>query len=183
MSVVYRQLRQLMPDDWSARRVCFMHAAPADMRMARRLFSNRVEFGASFNGIVCAAADLSMPLATYAALEQYAQQYVEGLGASVAKSSSERVRQLVLMLLPSGNCTLEQIAGYLSVDARTVRRRLLNEGTSYQLLLDQVRKALVQRYLRGAPRKYAEIALLLGFNGPTSFSRWFRKQFGCSASA
>ncbi|AEI81661.1 hypothetical protein CNE_BB1p02370 (plasmid) [Cupriavidus necator N-1] len=36
------------------------------------------------------------------------------------------------------------------------------------------------RYLSEVSRKHAEIALLLGFSGPSSFSlsRWFRHEFG-----
>ncbi len=183
VGMLYRQLQQMLPETWRARRVCFMHAAPQDMRVARRLFSNRVEFGAPFNGIVCATADLEMPLATYARLEQYAQQYVEWIGSNQNRSSTETVRQLALTLMPSGTCTLGKIAKLLGVDERTVRRHLLNEGTSYHALLNEIRRELVQRHLSNAPRKHAEIALLLGFSGPASFSRWFRAEFGCSASA
>jgi len=51
-------------------------------------------------------------------------------------------------------------------------------GTSYNELLNEVRKDLVVRYLSEVSRKHAEIALLLGFSGPSSFSRWFRHEFG-----
>ncbi|MBK6613804.1 AraC family transcriptional regulator [Ottowia sp.] len=183
VGMLYRQIQQMLPEAWRARRVCFMHAAPPDARVARRLFSNRVEFAAPFNGIVCAVADLETPLATYARLEQYAQQYVEWISSDQNRSSTETVRQLALTLMPSGTCTLGRIAKLLDVDERTVRRHLLNEGTSYHELLNQIRRELVQRHLGNAPRKHAEIALLLGFSGPTQFSRWFRQQFGCNASA
>ena len=132
---------------------------------------------------MCAVADLETPLATYARLEQYAQQYVEWISSDQNRSSTETVRQLALTLMPSGTCTLGRIAKLLDVDERTVRRHLLNEGTSYHELLNQIRRELVQRHLGNAPRKHAEIALLLGFSGPTQFSRWFRQQFGCNASA
>lgn len=183
IAMVYRSFKQALPEAWHARNVCFMHAAPADMRTAKRVFANRVEYGASFNGIVCAAADLESPLAAYAQLERYAQQYVESISTGTSRSSAEKVRHLTLTLLPFGHCTLVQIARYLGVDERTVRRRLVNEGTSYNELLNQTRRELAQRYLSGVPRKHVEIALLLGFNGASAFSRWFRQQFGCSASA
>jgi AraC-like DNA-binding protein len=182
MGMLYRLLQQALPETWKAQSVCFMHAAPPDMRTARRFFSNRVEFGAAFNGIVCLASDLQITLATYSRLDRYARQYVESVGANLNRSPAEKVRQLTLTLLPSGKCTLGHIARHLGVDERTVRRHLLREGLCYNELLNQVRRELVQRYLSGSPRKHAEIALLLGFSGPSSFSRWFRQQFGCSAT-
>ncbi|MGH8784178.1 MAG: AraC family transcriptional regulator [Cupriavidus necator] len=183
MGTIYRLLKQALPETWQAQSVCFMHATPPDMRTARRFFSHKVEYGAFFNGIVFLASDLQLPLSTYSRLERYAQQYVESVGASLSQSSAEKVRQLALTLLPSGKCTLGHIARLLGADERTVRRHLLREGLSYIELLNQVRRELVQRYLSGSPRKHAEIALLLGFSGPSSFSRWFRQQFGCSATA
>ena len=183
VGMVYRFFRHALPETWRAQNVCFVHAAPKDARTSTRFFARRVEYGASFNGITCLAGDLEMPLSTYSRLDRYAQQYVESVAAGQNQSAAERVRQLALTLLPSGKCTLGHIARYLCVDERTVRRHLLREGLSYNELLNQVRRELVQRYLSGPPRKHVEIALLLGFNGPSAFSRWFRHQFGSSASA
>jgi AraC-like DNA-binding protein len=182
MGMLYRFLKQALPETWRAQRVCFMHAAPTDLRTATRIFSRRVEFGAPLNGIVCLPVDLQMPLSTYSRLDRYVQQYVESLGPGLSQASAEKVRRLALTLLPSGKCTLEHIARNLGVDERTVRRRLQREGLSFIELLNQVRRDLVSRYLSGPPRKHAEVAVLLGFSGPSSFSRWFRQQFGCSAT-
>ena len=183
VAMLYRNIQQLLPEHWRARSVCFMHGAPADTRTARRVFGTRVEYATPLNGIVCAASDLAAPLATYAHLERYAQQYVESMTASAERSATDKVRHLALTLLPFGQCSLAQIARHLGVDERTVRRHLAQEGTSYNALLNQIRRELAQRYLGGVPRKHAEIALLLGFNGASVFSRWFRQQFGCNASA
>ncbi|MFJ4291818.1 AraC family transcriptional regulator ligand-binding domain-containing protein [Cupriavidus sp. NPDC089707] len=182
MAMLFRLLKQALPENWRARSICFMHCAPSDTRAARRVFSQPVQYGADFNGIVCMASDLALPLTTYSRLDKYVQQYVESVAANAGQSSTEKVRQLVLTLLPSGKCTLADIAGHLGVDERTVRRHLLREGHSYNALLSEVRRELVQRYLAGPPRKHAEIALLLGFSGSSSFSRWFRTQFGRAAS-
>ncbi|WP_426265434.1 hypothetical protein [Sphingomonas sp. PWP1-2] len=47
-----------------------------------------------------------------------------------------------------------------------MQRRLQNEGTSFQLTLDDVRAGLADHYLRQTPMTSAEIALLLGFKDP-----------------
>ncbi|MBP0634229.1 hypothetical protein [Cupriavidus sp. AcVe19-6a] len=89
-----------------------------------------------------------LTLTTYSRLDKYAQQYVESVAANAGQSSTEKVRQLVLTLLPSGKCTLADIAGHLGVEERTVRRHLLREGHSYNALLSEVRRELAI----GAPR-------------------------------
>lgn len=148
---------------------------------AKRIFSHRVEFGAAFNGIVFFQSHLQTPLSTYSSLDRYAQQYVESVSARSGQTAAEKVRQMIVALMPSGECSLARIAGLLGVDVRTIRRRLGDESMSYNELLNEVRKDLVERYLSEVSRKHAEIALLLGFSGPSSFSRWFRHEFGYRA--
>jgi len=69
----------------------------------------------------------------------------------------------------------------LHVDRRTLHRRLALEGLTFSGLLDQVRAELARRHLRESDRPLREVAELLGFSRPSSFSHWFGRQFGCSA--
>ncbi|MBA2962349.1 MULTISPECIES: AraC family transcriptional regulator [Ramlibacter] len=172
-------LRQLLPDQWKAQKVCFMHAKPADTRTARRLFSN-VEYGAPLNGILFPASYLQLPLSNYAQLDRYAKRYLESMGADLQGTLEEKVRQLIISLLPSGGCSLEHIAGRLTLDPRTVRRQLAREGHSYASLLNAIRRELAERHLAHPNRSLAEVGALLGFRDASSFSRWFRDNFGCS---
>ena len=58
ITVVYRFLKQALPEGWEPVRVCFMHEAPRDLRAVRRVFSNRASFKEAINGIVLKRADL-----------------------------------------------------------------------------------------------------------------------------
>lgn len=49
-------------------------------------------------------------------------------------------------------------------------------------MLEQVRSDLVKHHLRDSDLPHGEVAGVLGFAGPSSFSHWSRIQFGCSAS-
>lgn len=42
-----------------------------------------------------------------------------------------RARHILLVLLPSGQCSIDQVAQQLGVDRRTVHRRLEREGTTF----------------------------------------------------
>jgi len=48
--------------------------------------------------------------------------------------------------------------------------------------LDEVRAELVLRHLQESDLPLGEVAGLLGFSGPSSFSHWFRATFGTSVS-
>ena len=180
MGMVMRFLYRALPAGWQPLNVCLTHSPPADLRVAHRVLGRRVEYGALANGIVFRKSDMELPMATQARLDAYTRQYVQSLMSSTTTSTTALVRRLALILLPAGQCTLPRIASHMGVDARTVDRRLAREGTQYGALMDQIRSELVRQYLVGRPRKQAEIATLLGFSGATVFSRWFRRQFGCT---
>jgi AraC-like DNA-binding protein len=178
ITVVYRFLKHALGEDWAPQRVCFMHAAPRDLRAVRRVFSGRVSYQEAINGIVLQRADLARPLSTHSQLGRYAQDYVQALGAGAPLSTAAQVRRLILATLGTGHCSLEAIARQLHLDARTVRRHLDAEGTSFNGLLQEVRRELAPRYLAGASRSREELAMLLGFGAAQSFTRWFRAEFG-----
>src|SRR6516164_7796642 len=52
VGALYRILRLILGSEWSARAVCFTHAAPAVLDVHRRLFGRSVRFSQEFNGIV-----------------------------------------------------------------------------------------------------------------------------------
>lgn len=91
-----------------------------------------------------------------------------------------RVRELIEVLLPTGHCSIVQVARSLGVDRRTVQRRLAGSGQTFSSLLNAVRAELAERLVPNPRRSLTEIAEALGFSEPSAFSRWFRGQFGCS---
>ncbi len=55
-------------------------------------------------------------------------------------------------LLPTGLCSVERVAQHLSVDRRTVHRRLEQAHTTYSDILAEARADLVFRYLENRER-------------------------------
>ena len=93
----------------------------------------------------------------------------------------EDVRRTTLLLLPSGRCTIEQVAEHLGVACRTVQRGLAEQGQSFSSMVNEIRKELATRHVIESDRPLTEVAMLLGFSAPSAFSRWYHAQFGCSA--
>ena len=90
----------------------------------------------------------------------------------------EQVRATLAQHLPDGESTLEQIAGRLSMNARTLRRRLNEEGKDYTQVLDELRRELALAYMRNPYCNPNEVAELLGFSQPSTFTKAFRRWTG-----
>lgn len=88
-------------------------------------------------------------------------------------STVERVRAVLLELLPGNEATIEKTAERLGMSKRTLQRRLEDEGASFRSLMSTCRENLARHYLRNTRLPGYEIAFLLGFEDPNSFYRAF----------
>jgi AraC-like DNA-binding protein len=185
IGVMLRLMRQFLGAQWRPRRVCFTHEAPQDIGTHMRVFGPCVEFRHDFNGIVCGRQDLDTanPSAD-PAMARYAQQLLDSTLREQDSPPSllDDVRSTALLLLPSGRCSIEQVADHLGVVCRTVQRRLSEQGTSFSEVVNELRTELAQRHVEGSERPLTEVAALLGFSAPSGFSRWYTTQFGRSPS-
>jgi AraC-like DNA-binding protein len=93
-------------------------------------------------------------------------------------SAAARVRALILKAMPSGDVDQDGIARALNQSASTLQRRLRQEGTSYQRLLDATRHELAVDYLKDGRHSLADITFLLGFADQSNFTRAFRRWTG-----
>lgn len=98
-------------------------------------------------------------------------------------SHAERVRATLRELLPSGRCSIDNVARRLGVSARTLQRRLRAEGTGFQAEVACTRQALAEHYLRQSELSSRQIAYLLGYEDPNSFIRAFHAANGSTPEA
>jgi AraC-like DNA-binding protein len=73
---------------------------------------------------------------------------------------------------------IETLAKHFNMSSRTLRRKLTNQGTSFQNILSDVRKKLSIEYLRGTNLSIDEIADRLGYSDATNFRHAFKKWTG-----
>ena len=118
-------------------------------------------------------------------------QRLAAADSNAAKSCEDACRKLLLQMeieedLISRIChlllstpgefpKLDIIASRLSIGTRTLRRRLKGLGTSYQRILDDVKKELAIEYLQTTSLSVQEISDLLGYSEVTNFRRAFVK--------
>lgn len=182
LGVMMRVIRQLIGQDWLPRGVYFEHTAPGNLKMHTRIFGPHLLFNQDFNGIVCSSNDLDTPNEfADPAMIRYAQKLLEFSPPPDEAYVFDDVRRTILMLLPCGRCSIEQVGEYMGMKPRTIQRRLTERGQTFSVAMNDIRKQLALRYVLESKRSLTEIAEQLGFNAASSFSRWFQSQFGCSA--
>jgi AraC-like DNA-binding protein len=68
------------------------------------------------------------------------------------------------------------------LSTRTLARRLASEGTTYEEVVDQLRRSLALEYIKENGISLSQIAWLLGYEGSASFNHAFRRWTGRSPS-
>ena len=89
----------------------------------------------------------------------------------------------VQRLLPHGRANVETVAKGLALSVRTLSRKLSGEGTTFAAVVDELRRSLALEYLREPRFTLSQIACLLGYETPTSFTHAFKRWTGRSPSA
>jgi AraC-like DNA-binding protein len=78
---------------------------------------------------------------------------------------------------------LDVVARALGTSARTLRRRLSEEGTSFRGLLEDVRIARADDWLTHGDRSITQIGLELGYADSANFTRAYRRARGMTPLA
>lgn len=94
-----------------------------------------------------------------------------------------RVQGALVDLMLVGRTGAEDVAAALGTSRSTLQRRLREERTTYQAELDATRRDIAIRYLTKTALGVDEIASLLAYRDPNSFSRSFRRWTGRSPLA
>lgn len=186
--VVVRLCRGLYRRDHAPLEVHLRRPIPANPEPWLRAFKAPVTFGATENMLVFKAADFDQPL-EFANPElarqndevaaRYLQRFGEQSSASPGRRAiRDRLRAILIEQLPRGEPSQERAAEALHLSARSLQRRLADEGTSYKTLLDDIRRELALSYLRQAQHSISEITYLLGFSDTSSFTHAFRRWTG-----
>ena len=178
-ATVLRQVTTFGIDD-EIREVRIAHEIPhADEHRAHFAAPLRVT---DENAVVLSASLLQgKPRAADPAIEQFLVAQIEAAVSDTKDPIATAVSRAIVELLPDGVPTLDDIAPRLETSERTLRRRLVDAGTTYDQLLTGIQRERALVLLAGS---YAigEIALAVGFADPAGFSRAFKRWTGKTPS-
>ena len=161
----------------------FSYAEPAHSAEYRLMYSADLRFNRPNTLLAFEASYLDLPVVQN---ERSAKEFLRTAPESIllkyknGSSLTARVRRRLRQFLPGTVPDFEQLAREMSMTAATMRRRLHEEGESYQSIKDQLRRDLAISYLSHSRRSVMDIAVELGFSERSAFHRAFRKWTGAA---
>ena len=151
---------------------------PDDATDFERVLGCPVHAGAEADELAIPRSSWRLPLrrrdsTLHAILASQAEEQIVRLGSD--ERAAAQLRRTLSGAMPSGRVDLATAARRLGTSARTLQRRLEQEGTSFQDVLDDVRRETAEGYLTESRLSVGEVGYLLGFSEPAAFHRAFKR--------
>lgn len=164
------------------REVNFIHSKPENTDEHKIIFKCPVNFNKPKNDLIFDNKDLSLQIKysnseLLGLLEKYASGLLERLDLN--NTYTEKATHLINKMLSKGEKPgIEKIAIELALSVRNLQNKLKDEKTTYQGILDQLRKEISLEFLKKTDAVIYEVAFLLGFSEQSSFNHAFKKWTG-----
>ncbi len=163
----------------------FPHAQLGGLKSYNAALGCDCQFGATYAALRIRTQDLGLPLPDRNPLMlQMAQEYIRQNFAAPTRLVTEGVRDCIRKLLNAGGADLSSVAQHLGMHSKTLQRRLREEGSRFDHLLDEVRRDQFESLItQPHPPHLAQIALMLGYSEQATLTRSCRRWFGRNPSA
>jgi AraC-like DNA-binding protein len=178
LTVLLGFLRDVLGPAWAPDEVWFEHGRPVGAKELARIYKAVIHFDMPCNALFFPRSLLARPLPTEHRdlahlLEPYLEQLLRQKNESCALDRAVllHIRES-LSLQPA---SLEQTARQQGIGARTLQRRLRDQGKTFQKLVDQARHESSLAYLADRSLSIGEVACKLGYADVTAFNRAFRR--------
>jgi AraC-like DNA-binding protein len=140
------------------------------------------EFKQAYNQIRFPRHFLSLPLvmADPNAVKHALAQVEKEVAARAMLEVPDIVPRVRVALQPgvAGYPALGEVAAKLCVSERTLKRRLSESGSSFQVLLDEARRRRAIELINAGQLSLQQIAQILGYTDPATFTRAFKRWTG-----
>lgn len=183
LAAVMNMSRMLVGQRISPQRVEFKHNRKEDIDEFERYFGAPVRFGRRRNAIflersvvelTCRNADPRL----LKILKAHCDELLAKLGPDT--DLIDQVEHLISAQLTSGALTAKSVAKKLGMSERTFARRLAERGTTYGQILNDTRRRLAERCIREPGARTKQVAFMLGYTEPATFTNAFRRWTGKS---
>src|SRR5271168_601200 len=161
----------------------FSYAEPKHSAEYRLMYCDDLSFNGPHTLLAFESDHLDLPVVQN---ERSVKEFLRSAPESIllkyknGSSLAAKVRRRLRQCLPGEVPDFEGLAVELNLTSATMRRRLREEGASYQSIKDQLRRDMAISYLSHSTRSVMDIASELGFSERSAFHRAFRKWTGAS---
>jgi len=179
IAIMVQFSRQLVNQHLSPIRVNLMQMPPS-VEPYEQYYGCPVHFQHGWASVVFPATYLSIPISQPdKTLQDILQQQADTALQALPKTDEfmKRVHQHLARLCQDGQPHVDELADRLHLSIRTVQRRLLDSGTTFQQALDEVRQQLCWQYLQ-QDIQLSDIAQLLGYSDQSAFTRAYKRWTG-----
>lgn len=184
IAIVVSVAREITGSDLQPLQVDLPSPRPESSAEYRTVFRCPVLFDRSVGSVTFSRQQIALPTI---ASDTTLAGYLGDLAAITVKPLAERdastisaVRNVLWSLLPAGRPDLWRTAAEMDINARTLQRRLGEEGSSFSRVLDDLRRDLANELLADRKLAVSEVAFLLGYSEPSAFQRAFRRWYDVS---
>jgi len=179
------KLGHWLVDGFAVEKISFTKSAPTHPEEYEQQLRTRVLFNQAQNELVLSEQVLSAPIKqANSSLCQLLKAQADALIGQLNQDNSI-THKVVLWIrdhLIDGEPDKSCLAQSLNISPRTLQRKLAEENTSFQQLVNDIRRQLAEDYLAHNELSTGEIAYLLGFSEPSNFYRAYKKWTGKTPS-
>jgi AraC-like DNA-binding protein len=159
----------------------FAYPEPPRSAEYHMMYSEHLRFNAEVTALTFDRSYLDLPVVQN---ERSARDFIRAAPANIVlkyKNTTGIAAQIRRRLRTAARTewpSFEALAASLNMTASTLRRRLVDEGQSFQAIKDQVRRDIAIEYLCHTKKNVTDIANELGFAETSAFHRAFKKWTG-----
>ncbi len=170
---------EILPEE-----IGFLISEPSNIDTYRKLFGiNELKFGCKTNYLLYNRTDLDAKMVgsdseMYSHFDRLLMESLEE--HDVVKYYSRAARRLIHKNMQAEIPKVDEVAAELTMSKRALQGKLKEEGTSYQQLVNDIRKEISIRELKNKNLNITEVAFLTGHTDISVFSRNFKKWTGLS---
>lgn len=159
----------------------FAYPEPPCSAEYKLMYSERLSFGAGLTSVSFERACLDLPVIQD---QRTVKDFVRAAPANIVlkyrntSGLSAQIRQRLRTAARTEWPDFDDVAHAMHITPSTLRRRLQDEGQSYQIIKDQLRRDMAINALCHSAKSVADISTELGFAEASAFHRAFKKWTG-----
>ncbi|MFI7600002.1 AraC family transcriptional regulator [Actinoplanes sp. NPDC049681] len=184
LGLFHRIIVLLHGGPYGLRSVHLPHPALAPVEAYTRFFGAEVRFGRPDAVLRVPGGLATMPVpGGNQMLRDIAVEYLTSHFPAPGERVADRVRMLLTQGLGSSPAEVGATAKLLRTHPRTLQRRLAAEGTTFEAILDDVRRVAAHRLITQTDLPFTQVTAMVGMAEQSALSRAVRRWYGVTPRA